>query len=150
MITTGNNLNKNFVGNSFVYNTENKIVLLGGGGNAGAARNTTLRLINTTGGYTPSGTKKFICEFSIVSILAVAAADRIKFGYGDSDIGQNGVAAPANAVYIDSGSIGLASTSDKGIISNNMFKFEIPNGKYPFINIPTAVQCDVNVYGYEE
>jgi len=144
------------VGNRLFTDLGNLIILAGIVSGAGA-KNCTLRKLNASAGYTPSGATQF--KIHAVRIRSFDAnVTSLCLGYADNDAGWFGVAAFTNAVgMVGAGATGtnvLTNSSNAG--SQGVYEeclnglFAIPNGKYGFFsNTGNPGSASIWVYGYE-
>jgi len=129
-------------------------------GNVTSGAFTTLRKLDATSGYTPSGSNKFKVHAIKMFLVNASAASNssLNLGYGDTDSGVGG-GAPTTPKYVGNDAtnahifpIPWVGTANGPI--QDTFElaygqpFTIPNTKFPFVT-GNAVQAQVIIYGYE-
>lgn len=122
------------------------LIVLFGYSNSAATSRSSLRRVNTSVGYTPSGTKAFQAVAVRIQTLVVATSG-LALGYADTDIGLGVNTAHVSPQYLNvlpplNGAVGIDFQMPCEIL--------VPNGKYFASDSQGTVWVgNIIVYGYE-
>jgi len=133
------------IGGRVITDLANLIVLYGYS-NSSATSRCSLRKVNTSTGYTPSGTKVFQAVAVRIQTLIVATSG-LALGYADTDIGLGVNTAHTSPQYLN---VLPPLNGAVGIDFQFPCEIRVPNGKYFASDSQGSVWVgNIIVYGFE-
>lgn len=107
----------------------------------------------TSGGYTPSGSKRFRVDAVRITVLTAVANTGIGFGYQDTDPGFQYNTSPTNGKQVGGVAAGVQFNFSIHTVGTADFPcgLIVPNGKYLYVgnSSGTVGTYTVDIFGYE-
>ena len=130
------------IGGRVFTDLANLIVLYAG---PGINSKSTFRTAGGSSGYTPSGSKTFVCAAWRANI---AAGTSIQIGYTDNDVGLQSAGSFTNFVQPGHGIPSFYAAGALENVEQILTDFTVPNGKYLSLDGGGA-NLIIQVFGYE-